>query len=92
MPFIVANRLLLSILEWLHGKHYCKVEVLVYCFNFIVCNCDKAGSQSQTCDGDGKCVCKYGYEGQMCSACVHGFYQKRINKVQSLCSGITALY
>ena len=65
---------------------------MVYCFNFIECNCDKVGSQNQTCDGNGKCICKDGYEGQNCSACVHGFYQKRIDKVQSLCSGITALY
>lgn len=65
---------------------------MVYCFNFIECNCDKVGSQNQTCDDNGKCICKNGYEGQTCSACVHGFYQKRIDKVQSLCSGITALY
>ena len=65
---------------------------MIYCFNFIICNCDKAGSQNQTCDGNGKCICKYGYEGQNCSACVHGLYQKRIDKVQSLCSGITALH
>ena len=65
---------------------------MVYCFNFIGCNCDKAGSQNQTCDANGKCICKNGYEGQDCSACVHGFYQKNIDKGQSLCSGITALY
>lgn len=65
---------------------------MVYCFNFIECNCDRFGSQEQTCDDNGKCICKDGYEGQNCSACVHGFYQKRIDKVQSLCSGITALY
>ena len=88
----MANRLLLSILQWPYGKYSCKVEFLVYCFNFIGCSCDKAGSQNQTCDGNGKCICKSGYEGRDCSACVHGFYQKMINKVQSLCSGITVLY
>lgn len=65
---------------------------MVYCFNFIECNCDKVGSQNQTCDDNGKCICKDGYEGQNCNACVHGFYLKRIDKVQSLCSGITSLY
>ena len=35
---------------------------------------------------------KYGYEGQNCSACGLGFYQRRIDKVQSLCPGVTALY
>ena len=65
---------------------------MVYCFNFVECNCDKVGSQNQTCDDNGKCICKDGYEGQNCNACVHGFYQKSIDKVQSLCSGITALY
>lgn len=65
---------------------------MLYCFNFIECNCDRVGSQNQSCDGNGKCICKDGYEGQNCSACMHGFYQKRIDKVQSLCSGITALY
>ena len=34
----------------------------------MVCNCDKAGSQNQPCDGNGKCIFKYGYEGKNCIA------------------------
>ena len=50
------------------------------------------GSQSQTCDGNGKCICEYGYKGQTCSACIDGFYQQKVNNFQPTCSGITALY
>ena len=64
---------------------------LIYWFNFIECNCDKDGSQSQTCDGNWKCTCKYGYTGQTCSVCADGFY-KKWNVNQSICSGIIALY
>ena len=63
---------------------------LILCFNFIACKCDKAGSQSQTCDGN-KCTCKYGYRGQTCGACADGFY-KRWNGSQDICSGVSALY
>ena len=64
---------------------------LIHWFNFIACNCDKAGSQSQTCDGNWKCTCKNGYTGQTCSVCADGFY-KKWNGNQSICSGIIALY
>ena len=65
---------------------------LIHWFNFIACNCDKAGSQSQTCDGNWKCTCKNGYAGQTCSVCADGFYKKWNGGNQSICSGIIALY
>ena len=61
---------------------------LIHLFDFIACNCDKAGSQSQTCDGNRKCTCKYGHTGQNCNVCAVGFY-KKWNDSQYICSGIS---
>ena len=92
MTFSMINLFLLTIFQSLYSKYSYQIEFLIHCFRFLVCNCDKVGSQSQTCDGNGKCICKYGYKGQTYSACIDGFYQQMVNNFQPTCWGITALY
>ena len=65
---------------------------MIHCFNFVACNCYKAGSQSQTFDVTGKCICKYGYERQKCSWYIDGFYQQSANNLQPTCSGINTCF
>ncbi|MGH0167527.1 UNVERIFIED_CONTAM: hypothetical protein FKN15_052759, partial [Acipenser sinensis] len=38
------------------------------------CNCNLAGSLSDTCDDEGQCPCVPGVAGEKCDRCAHGFY------------------
>ncbi|MGH0134036.1 UNVERIFIED_CONTAM: hypothetical protein FKN15_022884 [Acipenser sinensis] len=38
------------------------------------CNCNLAGSVSDTCDDEGQCPCVPGVTGEKCDTCAHGFY------------------
>lgn len=44
-------------------------------FQFLDCNCDLQGTESDICDkGTGKCLCKEGYGGPRCDQCLPSYF------------------
>ena len=87
--FIINNWFLLFILGVLK-THIKVVTVFNFILHFYSLQLFVTGSQSASCNGNGKFTCNVGYEGQKCSQCAKGFYMKWLNS-QYLCSGINTL-
>ena len=52
----------------LHTANFC-------CFSsFPDCECDVSGSEGESCDDSGACVCKTNVEGPKCKECIQDYY------------------